>query len=251
MLNDEERKKLAFLGHLVGEEGKEASKEEVLWLIDRLKKTAFMSPPNEFEFPEYAALIYTPKHEAYALRRFRNPGWERDLELKENGLAEGVDVFEVSADCDQFSAFLVVRPWVRVHLGVADADLDHLKKSTIRVSFDDVYVLHETYLEDYLILRDGSSLKAYPQPIHITRDISKYAFPAVCLDGDMKADPMKPLGVFAPRDTMVRIRLEGKTGRKNGPMKVTTGLCVMEYTTKADGGGAELSIPRDFTTIKG
>lgn len=241
-MNYAERKKLAFLNHLVVEQGKEASPEEVRWLLDRLRAT--LSRPDEFDFPEYAALINPAKKEAFALRRLLIPNWTWRFDLPKNALTSRARLVSFSTQCDVHAAYLVIRPWIRVHADTKDSVFEQLRTCSVKLTFDGVEVLVEAPIDKFLLAKDGGGL-SWLSGLYVTRDM--LVFPAVELDPkSLEALPERPLGVFAPNNTRIELEIKGPSGHENDPMQIIAGLTAMEYTTKADGGGVELSMPREI-----
>ena len=246
MLSDEERKKLGALNHLVHEQGKDLSREQVKWLLARLR--ASLSRPDEFDFPEYAALINPQEKNAFALRRYLKPNWSAPSSLEAS--AGKVEVLDVSAECPRTNAFMLIRPWIRMSGQAEDEDFEKLRLSSVELTSDGVVLLSDSPIDDFLIANDGGGMRGFSPTVRAPND---YVYPAVELNpGDATADPMRPLGIFLPDQT--RVRLFIKTSAKQGEWKarIIAGLTVMEYTTKpGSGAGQDVAIPRDFSKIGG
>src|SRR5579871_6021383 len=246
MLNEDDRKKLAFLNHLVLEQEKDISRDEVKWLLGRLR--ASLSRPDEFDFPEFAGLINPMKKNAYALRRSLKPNWTKTMFVAEASTGNGAEVFSVSAECLNTNAFLLVRPWIRAHSKMSDEAFEKLRLCSLSLMIDGVMLLQDSPIDDYLIAMDGGGMRAASPGV---RAPNEYVYPAVELNtSDATADPYKPLGVFLPDKTMVRLFLRtppGHTGWEEA--QIVAGFTVSEYTTRAEGGGAELEMPRDFVKL--
>lgn len=243
MLKDAERKKLTFLKQLVVDQNKDISREEVRWLIERL--CTLFSKPDEFQFPEYAALVERrePPY-AYALRRILKPNWMWSLDLPENSLATGAELISFHTTTDGQSAFLVVRPWIRVQVDAKDGLIEQVRACSLDLSIDGVKVLVDAPVDDFLTAQDGVGLRGISPEIYLTREMR--LFPAVELSEDHKALPDSPIGVFVPNNNLIKLVIKGPSGHKNDPIKLVAGLTAMEYTTKPGGGGADLLIPKDF-----
>lgn len=247
MLSDDDRKKLAFLNHLVLEQDKDISRDEVKWLLGRLR--ASLSRPDEFNFPEYACLINEKERNAFALRRYLKPNWTKTMPVEEATLGNGAEVFSVSAECMKSNAFLLVRPWIRALSKVSDEAFDKLRLCSLSLSVDDVMLLKDCPIDEYLIAKDGGGMRAASIPV---RAPNEYVYPAVELNmADATAEPTKPLGVFLPDQTFIRLFLKTPPGHGGWEdAEIVAGLTVMEYTTRSqDGGGAEVAIPRDFVKM--
>lgn len=230
MLTDEDRKKMAFLTHVV-EQGKDISREEVLWLLDRLRMN--LSHPDEFEFPDYAGLIDRVKDVAYAVRRFLKPDWKSSCDIPENSVAEGVETFFLRAECGQNNAFMVVRPWVRVHANTSDEIFELLRRCTIQCNFDGSPVIDNAPIDDYLIAKDGGGVRGWSPVINPMGH--KYICLAAALDQkEMTADPMKRLGIFVQNKMVVRIEIKAPADLKHPAFQVISGFTVMEYTTEPE-----------------
>lgn len=241
MLNEEGRKKLAFLAHLA-KQGDPVAPDEVRWLIAQLQST--LSRPDEFEFPEYAA-IYDPKRaQAFALLRVERPNWQTETAIEKDGLGARVEIFDRVAECDTHAAFLIVRPWIRIHSSVPESAVEVLRRSSITMTLDDVAVIRAAPIEDYLIAKDGGGLRYW---MEFLRPVDKTIYSAYSLNMETcEADPHKPLGIFVANKTAVRIEIKGDEGSKHDEVRVIAGLTAMLYTTKAPGGGAALEFPREL-----
>lgn len=230
MLTDEDRKKMAFLTHVV-DQGKDISREEVRWLLDRLRMN--LSHPDEFDFPDYAGLIDRVKEVAYAVRRFLKPDWKDSCDIPENGLPSGIETFFLRAACSQNNAFMVVRPWVRVHSNTMDETFEKLRRCTIVCKFDDVPIIENAPIDDYLIAKDGGGVRGW-SPI-INPMGHKNVYLAVELDQkELTANPAKRLGIFVDNKTIVRIEIKAPADLKHPPFQVISGFTVMEYTTEPE-----------------
>lgn len=230
MLTDEDRKKMAFLYHVV-EQGKDISRDEVRWLLDRLRMN--LSHPDEFEFPDYAGLIDQVKEIAYAVRRFLKPDWKSSCDVPENGLTVGTETFFLRATCGQNNAFMVVRPWVRVHANTTDEVFEKLRRCTIQCKFDDDPIINNAPVDDYLIAKDGGGVRGWSPVINPMGN--KHVYLAVELDEkEMTANPAKRLGIFIQNKTIVRIEIKGPSDLRHPPLQVISGFTVMEYTTEPE-----------------
>lgn len=230
MLSDEERKKLGFLYHVV-EQGKDISREEVRWLLDRLRMN--LSHPDEFEFPDYAGLIDRVKEVAYAVRRFLKPDWKASCNVYENSLVGGVETFFLHAACGQNNAFMVVRPWVRVHANTSDGVFEQLRRCTIQCKFNDDPLVDNAPIDDYLIAKDGGGVRGW-SPVMDAMGY-KHVFLASLLDQkEMTADPSKKLGIFVQNNTIVRLEIKAPADLKHPSFQIISGFTVMEYTTEPE-----------------
>jgi len=230
MLTDEDRKKLAFLAHVV-EQGKDISREEVRWLLDRLRMN--LSHPGEFDFPDYAGLIDQVKDVAYGVRRFLKPDWKSSYDVPENSLAEGVETFFLRASCGQNNAFMVVRPWIRVHANTTDEVFEQLRRCTIQCKFDDSPVINKSPIDDYLIAKDGGGVRGWSPVINPMGH--KHICLAVALNQkEMTADPAKRLGIFVQNKMIVRMEIQAPADLKHPPFQIICGFTVMEYTTEPE-----------------
>jgi hypothetical protein len=240
-MNDEDRKKLTFLDQLV-KQGKTASDEEVQWLIQKLK--GMLSRPDEFDFPEFAAIYSPMEHQAYALLRVGMPNWAKDFEIAEDWTGSTITIFEYRPDCDPFSAFLIVRPWVRV----LEGEIEPLRRCTLTLDCEDTVLINKSPLDFYLIGQDGAGFHRWQDHVRPLQHSILSAFGMV--EGKREVDGDKLLGIFIPRDTPLRVKLQGPKSENPTKAKLRVGLTAMLYTTKAPGGGANLSIPRKISEIK-
>jgi hypothetical protein len=240
-MNDEDRKKLVFLDQLV-KQGKTASDEEVRWLIDSLK--GMLSRPDEFDFPEFAALYAPSEHKAYALLRVGMPNWTKDFEIPENCLSSNATIFEQYPDCDPYSAFLVVRPWIRV----LEGSIETLRRCTLSLDCEGTVLMNKSPVDFYLIGQDGAGFHRWMDQVRALQHSILSAFAMV--EGKREADPDKLLGIFVGRNTPVRLKLHGPKSESPASIKLRVGLTAMLYTTKGPGGGADLSMPRKISEIK-
>jgi len=246
MLTDEDRKKLAFLAHVV-EQGKDISREEVRWLLDRLRMN--LSHPDEFDFPDYAGMIDRVKNVAYAVRRFLKPDWKSLYDIPENSLPEGVETFFLRAECGQNNAFMVVRPWVRVHANTTEAVFELLRRCTVQCKFDDDPLVDRTPIDDYLIAKDGGGVRGW-SPV-----INPMGYMHVCLASpldpkEQTADPMKRLGIFVRNKTIVRLEIKAPADLKHPAFQVVSGFTVMEYTTEPEDKSKMTSEPAEYISSK-
>lgn len=241
MLNDEDRKKLAFLDHIV-RGGKTVSDEEVRWLIDRLQ--AALTRPDEFDFPEYTALVDPLHRKGYALLRIGMPDWKTELFVDRNSRPV---VFETHTDCDIFSAYLVVRPWIRICGQTPKSAVDVLRRCTLSMTADDLVLVDKSPAEFFLIDKNGVGIHRWLEHVRPLQHpiYSAYAL----LEGKLEADSSKLLGIFVARDTKLSVKLHGLDVLGKKPIKIVAGLTAMLYTTKGPGGGEKLSIPREIKGI--
>lgn len=245
VLNDDDRRKLAFLNHLVLIEKKDPVREEVIWLLDRLRMN--LSHPDEFEFPDYACLVNKKDEEAYALRRFLKPDWSAHLDVAENTLSEGVETFFLRTNCIVNNAFLVVRPWVRVHPNTSEDTFEKLRRCTITAKFDDDALVNKAPIDDYLIAKDGGGIRAYSPFINPIDN--KYVYIATLLDKDNFAVLTSTIGIFLARYTIVRIEITAPPDLKHERFQIVSGFTAMEYTTLPDDASTALSHPRELMRL--
>lgn len=236
MLTDDDRKKLAFLTHVV-EQDKDISRDEVRWLLDRLRMN--LSHPDEFDFPDYAGLIDRVKGVALAVRRFLKPDWKVSCNIPEDSLVGGIETLSLRAECGQNNAFMVVRPWVRVHANTSDELFEQIRCCTIQCKFDNDPIVNNAPIDDYLIAKDGGGVRSW-SPI-IDGMGYKHIYEAVLLDPkELTADPSKRLGIFIQNKAIVRIEIKGPADLKHPPFQIVSGFTTMEYTTE----------PEDKTSIE-
>ena len=239
MLTDEDRKKMAFLAHVV-EQGKDISREEVRWLLDRLRMN--LSHPEEFDFPDYAGLIDRVKEIAYGVRRFLKPDWKESCDIPENGLPGGVETFFLRAECGKNNAFMVVRPWVRVHANTSDEVFEQLRRCTLLCKFDDDPLVNNAAIDDYLIAKDGGGVRGWSPIINAIG--YKHVYEAVALDSkDLTADPSKRFGIFIQNKTIVRIEIKAPADLKHPAFQIISGFTVMEYTTEPEDKSKTITEP--------
>jgi hypothetical protein len=230
MLTDEDRKKMAFLAHVV-EQGKDISRDEVRWLLDRLRMN--LSHPEEFDFPDYVGLLDRVKNIAFGVRRFLKPDWKDSCDIPENGLTVGTETFFLRAACGQNNAFMVVRPWVRVHANTSDELFEKLRRCTIQCKFDDDPLVDNAPIDDYLIAKDGGGVRGWSPIINAMG--YKHVYEAVALDTkEMNADPSKRMGIFVQNKTIVRLEIKGPSDLRHPPFQVISGFTAMEYTTEPE-----------------
>lgn len=238
MLSEADRKKLAFLNHLVVEQGSDISRDEVKWLLGRLQ--SFLFRPDEFNFPDYACLINEKEQAAIALRRHIKPNWSKDLILKPAPDGRGAEVLCVAAECPTHNAFLLVRPWIRALPEVPDADFERLRLCSVGLTLDAETLLSDSPIEEILIAKDGGGLRL---PV-LLRSPSHYVYPAAeLMPGDANADPTKVLGVFVPNTMVVRLFVKTPPNFDGWSVKVVAGFTVMEYTSRPKAWDSSVEIP--------
>jgi len=238
MLSEAERKKLAFLNHLVVEQNQDISREEVKWLLGRLQSLLFR--PDEFNFPDYVCLINEKENAAIALRRHIRPNWSQEVTLGPATEGRGAEVLVVTAECPNHNAFLVVRPWVRICPDVRDTDCERLRLCSISLTLDRTEMLSDSPIEEALIMKDGGGIKA---PLLLVTP-NEYVHPAVeLMPGDKNADPTKKLGVFMPNKMVARLYIKTPAGFEGWNAKVVVGFTVMEYTTRAKSIESDADMP--------
>lgn len=200
------------------------SADEVRWLIDVLARVS-SGAPNEFEFPQYAALYNPEISRAYAVvyreslqveQRITCFGTVTDTQLLDQMITEQV--------CD---ATLLVRPYVRIVRGQADS-VEALRRFTLTMEIDGVKVM-KVALEESLIGPAGELYRKIPWSVKWR---STYPlFPAVVLNENAEADPSKFLGIFCPNGTRIKVEMLG-SGVIHGDMEIAVGLVAARYTTK-------------------
>lgn len=246
MLSDEDRKKMGFLYHVV-EKGESISREEVRWLLDRLRMN--LSHPDEFDFPDYAGLFDRVKEVAYAVRRFLKPDWKSSCQLAENSLVEGVETFFYRAECGQNNAFMVVRPWVRVHANTSDEVFEQLRRCTIQCKFDEAPLIDNAPIDDYLIAKDGGGVRGWSPTINPMGHMNVYL--AVALNTkEQTADPSKRLGIFIQNKTIVRLEIKAPPDLKHPAFQIISGFTAMEYTTEPEDKSKITSEPAVYISSK-
>ncbi len=241
MLSDEDRKRLAFLTHVV-DQGKDISKDEVRWLIARLRTN--LSHPDEFDFPDYTALLNRKKEIAYAVRRFLKPDWKASCGVAENTLPDGVETFFHKAECGVNNAFMVVRPWVRVHANTPEDLFEQLRRCTIQCKFDDDALVDWAPIDDFLIAQDGGGIRGW-SPIIDGMGFKHVYIACELHPKELTADPAKKLGIFVPNHTVVRVEIKAPKDLKHPAFEIITGFTVMEYTTEPEEKSSDFMMPAE------
>lgn len=245
MLNDQDRMKFLMLQHVAKEERRDLVHEDVLWLLEKLRP-AFYSRPDEFEFPERAALINRIACNAFEMLQAGKPDWKREQELPEGILSYEVEVFGINLSCPPTNAFLIVRPWIRAHLETSDQAFEQLRSCSLTLLVDGKEFLSKAPIADYLITMDGVGIRSLSPVLRCPGECGK-VFPAcgleiihsknpyrsfVSQEGGNIAVPEKNFGIFCTGNCPISMTIQGPSGIKNEAMKVVSGLTVMEYTTK-------------------
>lgn len=244
MLNDQDRMKVLLLKTLVEKERRDLPREDVLWALTHLERGAY-SRPDDFSFPEIAALVNPIACNGFTMRSIGKPDWKWETQASEGALSRGVQAFGITAECLPVNAFLIVRPWIRAHADTTNKAFEQLRSCTVDLSVrkgdDFAQLLHQAPIDDYLIAQDGIGVRSLSP---ILKDRAP-AFAACGLsmgppgpyDGWMtplqQIDPKKAFGIFCSGGSTISLDIQGSKDLKSDPMTVIAGLTVMEYSTKS------------------
>ena len=229
-------------------------KEKLRWLVETLKRS-LTERPDDFKFPEYAAILTsvpgistvdeegrwvsalgepTPSSDettAYALRIVKKMDWRSTCELGGSSLKpeECAHLFSMATDCPNTDAFLAVRPYVRVHAETNSSLFEELRRCSINVTFGDYPIIDHAPIDDYLISPDGKWFRNLPSEFYIPRD-ARWCRRAVGFGKDFEAHSRLLLGAFLPKGLGVLVSVTGP--KMSGPVQITSGIVAAHYTSK-------------------
>lgn len=229
--------------------------EKLRWLTETLKRS-LTERPDDFKFPEYAAILtsvpglattdergrWVPalgqsgtvsgETMAYALRILKKMDWRTTCEVGGPGLKpeECAHVFSKKTDCPSTDAFLAVRPYVRAHMGTSPDLFEELRRCSISVTFVDYAILDHAPIDDYLISPDGKWFRNLPPEFYVPQD-APWCRRAVGFGRNFEAHSRLLLGAFLPKELGILVSLSGP--KMSGPVQITSGIVAAHYTSKA------------------
>lgn len=229
--------------------------DRLRWLTETLRRS-FTERPDDFMFPEYAALVSSisglsttdesgrwisalgappapgsSENCAYALRIKKKMDWRATCELGGPRLnpEECAHVFSVMTDCPNTDAFLAVRPYVRAHAETPPAFFEELRRCSISVTFANYPILDHAPIDDYLISPEGKSFRNLPPEFYVPSD-ARWCRKAVGFGPNHEVHSRFLLGAFLPKSLGVLISLTGP--KMSAPVKITCGLVAAHYTSQ-------------------
>lgn len=182
---------------------------EARWLLGLVLRLA-EPRPDEFDFPEHAVLCNPISQSAFALRYARIEPFELFLEPP-------LYSFEKEFPCEAGDAFLLVRPYVRAGTARNSEAAHALRAACFRLEVDGEPVCPDEPLSRFLVWESGVA-ESRTAPLVRPDPRSAALYPAFglhpnrtrgTLDGSAapEIDGERPLGIFLPKNTIVRGRI--------------------------------------------
>lgn len=204
--------------------------DDALFLCGVIRK--LYQRADEYDFPSFLGCINKLKEQAYAVRFDRILDLHTDVDI--HGIKdEWLKVFSMDITCDRFGAVCIRSPWIRLDPSTSEREFFQLRKCKLRLEVDGTPILNDEPIGPYLIGPDGTmaSTPTFMDPI-----TTAYVYQAAELEDD-QAMPEKGVGIFAPYDTKLDLRIYGPSKELNR-IKGVGGLCAAYYTTRPVSGAS-------------
>jgi len=172
---------------------------------------------ENFSFPKYIGLLYSPKNEAYALGLVKQLRVSKIVPVYLGfGDRDQITVYEYEVKVPSVQAVLLRSAWLR-----PKGSLDQLSNLAVQVLVDG-HIVHEQPLEHHLRIGPEVPLQKNASWNHN----------AIELDDKGQALPEKHYGVFCPNETLVQIRVV-KSKRGVVEFQARCGLTAALYSTRS------------------
>ena len=192
--------------------------------IDRLSRIK----PDDFDFPEYAALVNPISCTAFAMRF--DGRWSIDETLVIRELERGLLSFTRTTESQPCDALLATRAYVRVAPQASQLVIEELRKAVLTLSIDGEPVIDRESLAGYLALPDGWGVRRIPRLLRLR---TQSLFTGVGLNDEAEADPGLHYGIMLPNGSQIQMELGLNDCTFTGPVTLAAGLVLGRYTTKA------------------
>ncbi len=196
LLSPEENKRLEFFFRATRRKDATVVKSEIDWLLNVLKQLS-QCAPDEFDFPEYLALVNPVACNAFALRYKETLQVQHSASYQGNILGMQLMDWMLSEQVTDASA--LIRPWVRVDQ--ADpASVLLLRKGRIVMKVDGETAISGPIDEHLMPLDKQQPFRRKPWT---TKRTPETLFVACRLTGDMQADQNSVVGIFCPNGSRI------------------------------------------------
>lgn len=197
--------------------------DDVLALCETIKRLSHLRP-DEFEFPEYAALVNPIAHMAYTLR-FNGRSAAQNVVALQPGNGP---IFEMTTESRVTDAELFVRPHIELVEPKTAEAMGALRLENISVEVDGERVVRNHAIDEFLIGLDGRSVRK--TQFSFSGLVPGTLFTAVTLK-DGEAVRNNVIGIFLPNASRVRIWISRSLGIV--PMTLRVGMVLATYTTRS------------------
>lgn len=197
------------------------------WLLELVRRISLLGP-EEYQFPEYAALVNLISASAYAMRYARREPFSKETQLVPTTYdTDLMDWITSSPPCD---AILFIRPFVRLPKNTPDNVREQVGKWRAAIIIDGEDVEKSLPLDD-LLVKPGSIRKNPFSFHHNLRSL----FPGCALDEQQQALRAEQYGVMLPNGSRVQLVIRELTGLSTFGQQIiiTAGAVAASYTTKA------------------
>jgi hypothetical protein len=218
----------------LGEAAKVAGPKDIQWLSEAAKRVV-RSTPQEFQFPQYMALIDRMACQAIPMRFDKVVPLEQDLAFQ-----PGVEIITIGfkTPCGLTDAVFVARPWIRPEPATPRGVLDEFRSWRLSMSLDSNEVLPERPIEEFLVDPDGfgyreRAFELPPLPSTVLKAGGFEPSPGQSKPFISSPDQVVPVpGLFGVGDQEIRLMLlKGKP--LSCEIRIRAGLVAALYTTKA------------------
>ena len=192
--------------------------------IDRLSRIK----PDDFDFPEYAALLNPISCTAYAMRFDGRYSIDETLVIQE--LERGPLTWTRTTWSQPCDALLATRAYVRVAPPASLLAIEELRKAVLTLRIDGEPVIDRESLAGYLALPDGWGVRRIPRLLRLR---TQSLFTGVGLNDEAEADPGLHYGIMLTNGCQIRMEIELHDCTFTGPVTLAAGLVLGRYTTKA------------------
>lgn len=197
------------------------------WLLGLVRRISDLKP-EEYLFPQYAALVNLMSDSAYAMRYARRESFLKETQILTTTHPYDIDLLDWTTSSRVCDAILLIRPFVRLSPGTPAAVRAQVGKWRSTLTIDGEDLEKGMLLDDILVQENGDGVRK--NPFSFSKNVAGL-FPGCGLSERQEADRDDQYGVMLPNGSRVNLVISFE--RPEQEIRITAGVVAASYTTKA------------------